>query len=131
LLDYGKPINHSSITITPQTSSALLSSYTEALNLAGLLDCTLSGSGIVITSVAAGTHSVQAVAFQPDGKIVVAGSARGEFTQSFAIARYTSTGALYTTFGTGEGTTVTPLGAGATAYALNVQSNNTLVVGIC
>ncbi len=124
----GEPLNRTGITITPQTSRALLSSYTQALNFAGLLDCSFAGSGIVITSVAAGTNSVHAVAVQPDGKILVAGSARVGFNQSFALARYTSTGILDTTFGT-NGITTSSFGFGDDVInAITLQQDGKIVV---
>src|SRR5262245_22034152 len=53
-----------------------------------------------------GSDRVQAaaVAIQVDGKIVVGGKAPGSGTDDFALARYTTAGALDTSFGSGTGT---------------------------
>ena len=64
------------------------------------------------------------VAIQPDGKIVVAGSALGDF----AVARYNRNGSLDKSF-SGDGRQLTPFAAGdARARGLRIQSNGKIVV---
>ena len=91
----------------------------------GLPDTTFSGDGVVVTDVAGGgaADGANAVAIQPDGRIVVAGSASGS---GFAIARYTSTGVLDTTFA-GDGTASAFTGS-ANATGVAVQSDGKIVV---
>jgi len=69
-------------------------------NADGTLDKTFgsNGTGIVVTSIGRNTFdAAYRLALQPDGKIVVAGKSDG----NVAVARYTSSGALDTSFGTG------------------------------
>ena len=56
-------------------------------NADGTLDTTFSGDGMVKTSFTAGFDSARGMGIQPNGKIVLAGSA-GVATGKFAIARY-------------------------------------------
>lgn len=70
----------------------------------GSLDTSFDGDGIVTTSFVPGLTSdtAEAVAIQPDGKIVVGGDTRSDANDyDFALVRYTSAGALDTAFGTG------------------------------
>ncbi len=71
-----------------------LARYTSA----GVLDAAYGTNGIVLTDIATngGRDSIYALARQPDGKIVAVGG-EGDFT----LARYTETGALDPSFGTG------------------------------
>jgi uncharacterized delta-60 repeat protein len=65
----------------------------------GTLDDSFGGDGIVITDFTPGNDVAQGVAIQDDGKVVVAGKA----DDTFAVARYRTTGALDMTFA-GDGT---------------------------
>jgi uncharacterized delta-60 repeat protein len=72
----------------------------------GSFDTSFGGTGRVETDFRSNTDdAAYAVRLQPDGKLVVAGVSRGPSTtesrQDFALIRYTATGALDTTFGTG------------------------------
>jgi uncharacterized delta-60 repeat protein len=80
-------------------------------NVDGSLDTTFGPdhSGKVITQIGSGNLDIaSAVAIQPDGKIVVVGSAHrigGNFKSQFAVARYTTDGLLDRSFaGTGKRT---------------------------
>ena len=73
---------------------------------AGALDKTFDGDGKLTTSMTTGTDRAYGMVLQPDGKILVA----GESNFDFGLARYTTTGALDTTFGTG-GKVTTPIGS--------------------
>ena len=65
---------------------------------------------------------------QSDGKIVVAGSSSNGSNYDFALVRYTTNGALDTSFGTG-GKVTTPIGSGDdNAYSAVVQSDGKIVV---
>ena len=57
-----------------------------------------------------------AIAIQPDGKIVIAGSTGGA-TSDFAIARYNANGTLDTSFGGGTGKATIFFGAASTTDA--------------
>jgi uncharacterized delta-60 repeat protein len=70
----------------------------------GNLDSSFGIGGQVTTDVNASFDNAKAVAIQPDGKIVVAGSVFGSSSapgvSDFAVARYNSDGSLDATFGT-------------------------------
>ena len=67
----------------------------------GHLDKTFSGDGAAFTDFTKGDDIAFAVALQGDGKIVVAGAARGfSAAASFAIARYNPDGTLDRSFST-------------------------------
>jgi uncharacterized delta-60 repeat protein len=70
-------------------------------NADGSFDSSFGGrKGYVITNHGGAGDGASAVALQPDGKIVVAGGAWNTGTSSdFAVIRYTTSGALDTTFG--------------------------------
>ncbi len=99
-----------------------------ALGAPGDLDSTFGSSGKVTTD--AGGGSVAGSALQPDGKLVVAGTAgngtAGE--RDFLLARYTADGSLDATFG-GDGTVVTDAGDEFDdAEALAIQGDGKIVV---
>jgi uncharacterized delta-60 repeat protein len=92
------------------------------LHADGTFDTTFGTNGIVRTPIGTGEDIGNAMVLQPDGRIVVAGTAViTDNRHDFAIARYTSTGALDPTFGTG-GFTTTAVGPGDdVAYALTLM----------
>lgn len=83
------------ILLLPITSTA--SALATTSSGAGGLDQTFGTGGKVITSFSAYNDAAYAVAIQPNGKIIAAGT-RGNM---FALARYNSDGVLDSTFGTG------------------------------
>ncbi|NUM46498.1 MAG: tandem-95 repeat protein [Anaerolineales bacterium] len=95
---------------------------------AGNPDATFSGDGIVTTSIGPLADVAYAVALQTDGKIVVAGSSDNGTFDIFALARYTTSGTLDATFGTGGVVTTTIAGARASASALVIQPDGKIVV---
>src|SRR5215204_633063 len=74
------------------------------LNSDGSLDTTFDGDGKVITRLSDWRDSANAVAIQPDGKIVAAGfrysapRRDGWYVSDFAVVRYNADGSLDTTF---------------------------------
>lgn len=98
-------------------------------NTNGTLDTTFGTGGIVTTDFG-NIDSVQSVALQADGKIVVAGATDpvGAVTSDFAVARYNANGSLDTTFD-GDGRVTTDFGGGAdSATAVVIQADNKIVV---
>ena len=85
----------------------------------GTPDATFGSGGIVRTPVGTGEDIANAMVLQPDGRIVTAGSSVAtDGRRDFALARYTTAGALDATFGTG-GLVTTPVGPGDDiAYSL-------------
>ncbi|MBL8312054.1 MAG: hypothetical protein JNL19_16655 [Burkholderiales bacterium] len=100
-------------------------------NANGALDASFNGTGKVITAMGSG-GSASALAVQPDGKIVVAGSCSNGGNSDFCLARYTASGALDPTFGS-NGKVITAIGASNdTASALALQPDGKIVVaGTC
>jgi uncharacterized delta-60 repeat protein len=75
----------------------------ERFNGDGSLDSTFGGNGDVATGFGSAPGSnyqgAEAVALQPDGKILAAGSANAPYESAFAMARYLPDGTLDTAFG--------------------------------
>jgi uncharacterized delta-60 repeat protein len=96
----------------------------------GTPDATFGTGGKVVADVAGAADTAYAVAVQPDGKVVVAGSTTTTDTGlDFVVARFQADGALDATFGTG-GKVTTAFGADSdTAYALLIQADGKIVVG--
>src|SRR6266571_241068 len=76
---------------------------------AGALDTTFGSGGKVITPIGSSYDYAQALALQSDGKIVAVGWSYNGSNFDFALARYTTAGALYTTFGS-RAKFITPIG---------------------
>jgi uncharacterized delta-60 repeat protein len=95
----------------------------------GALDSTFGGDGIVITRIGSSHDAAEAVAIQPDGKIVVAGLSTIGSSRDFALARYTTAGALDTAFGGGDGIVTTAIGSGGDlGRAVALQPDGNIVV---
>jgi uncharacterized delta-60 repeat protein len=76
----------------------------------GVLDGSFGTGGKVTTPIGSGADEGYSVALQSDGKIVVAGYSYNGSNNDFALVRYTSGGALDSSFGTG-GKVTTPIGS--------------------
>jgi len=96
-------------------------------NADGSLDTTFGTGGKVTTAMGTANDVAYAVTIQADGKIIAAGYASTGGIAAFALARYTATGSLDATFGTG-GKITTAVGTdGATAHAVAIQSDGKIV----
>ncbi len=96
---------------------------------AGALDTAFSTDGKVTTNFNSKSDIAYAVAIDSSGNIVVGGVANNSSDREhFALARYTSAGALDTNFGTGGKVTEAFAGANASIHALALQSDNKIVV---
>ena len=108
------------------TSAAVFTA--PALANPGDLDPSFDGDGTTVTRLAR-TDWGEAVAVQPNGKIVVAATASGRSAHRFAVVRYTAAGKLDSTFG-GNGkvqTKISDCGC-ASAFALALQPDGKIVV---
>lgn len=97
----------------------------------GGLDPAFGNGGRVSTAFGNGGRSDEAlaVAVQPDGKILVAGSSdQGASGHDFALARYHADGTLDTSFGTGGRVTTTFGNGDDKAYALLLQADGKIVL---
>jgi uncharacterized delta-60 repeat protein len=68
---------------------------------AGVLDTSFGSSGIATIPIGSAAANLWALAVQPDGRILAAGSADNGSGLDFALARLTASGALDSTFGSG------------------------------
>lgn len=100
------------------------------LNPSGDLDTSFGDAGKVISTIGAEHSEADAIALQPDGKIVIAGSAYDDADlQSVMVARFLPTGILDPSFGT-NGFVITPLGTNSSsASAIALQPDGKIVVG--
>jgi uncharacterized delta-60 repeat protein len=97
----------------------------------GDLDSTFGNGGVVMTDFNTSTDLANAVALQPDGKLVVAGTTYvgNDFSdEDFAIARYNPDGSLDTSFGTNGKVTTDFPGLAAVISAVVVQPDGKIVV---
>jgi uncharacterized delta-60 repeat protein len=94
-----------------------------------------NGNGIVKTDFDAGTDTANGVVVDPDGRIVVAGSAAisppgGFFEHDFAVARYDEDGILDLAFGGGDGLVTTDFGGGTDlGNDVALDANGRIIVG--
>ena len=96
----------------------------------GGLDTGFADGGKRVTPVGTGSGTALALAVQPDGRIVVAGStARGGADTDVLLLRYLPDGTLDAGFGSG-GTVITSFGSDADrALAVAIQPDGRIVVG--
>jgi uncharacterized delta-60 repeat protein len=101
-------------------------------NANGAPDTSFGSAGIVITPVGSGNDSGNALALQPNGKLVLAGNCRGTTNENFCAVRYNANGTLDASFGS-AGIAITPAGPGDSgARALALQPDGKLVLaGFC
>jgi uncharacterized delta-60 repeat protein len=98
----------------------------------GALDPTFGTAGRAITDLGTWWDESKGVVLQPDGKIVVAGYSGyqqgAQELYGFAVVRYTTNGALDTTFN-GTGKAFFPFGAGTLATSVALQPDGKILVG--
>jgi uncharacterized delta-60 repeat protein len=112
------------------SGSSVLATYDFVLaryDTHGNLDAGFGGTGVITTDLTGDEDFANALALQPDGKIVVVG--RGDTGDyDFAVARYETDGDLDPAFGSG-GITVTHVsGASDDVYDVVVQPDGKIVV---
>jgi|GEM_PF-847583 len=96
-------------------------------NTDGSLDTTFGSGGSRFTQI--GDSSVaRAVVLQTDGKIIVGGDFSNGTASQFALVRYTSDGAIDTTFGTSNnGIVTTNVGSNSNLMGLAIQPDRKIV----
>jgi uncharacterized delta-60 repeat protein len=98
----------------------------------GSLDQSFGTGGKVITNFRSSLDDGQAMALQPDGKIVLAGFVtQGENNGAlydFAVVRYNPDGSVDTDFGVGGIMTTDFAGSGDRAYAVTIQPDGKIVL---
>jgi len=96
----------------------------------GHLDPSFGAGGKVTTDLFGGTDGAWSMVVRPNGKIVLGGTAFVDATFAFAIAQYTSSGALDTTFGNGgKVATSFPGSRQDVVRSLALQTDGRLVAG--
>jgi uncharacterized delta-60 repeat protein len=93
----------------------------------GTLDSSFGLGGEVITDFFGDQDHINAVALQPDGKIVAAGRAR-RGNIYFGLARYNKDGGLDSTFGSGGKVATGFFGFGDDAHALAILADGKILV---
>ncbi|MEY4202072.1 MAG: hypothetical protein RLZZ265_3812 [Verrucomicrobiota bacterium] len=109
--------------ITPDRGFAL-ARYTSS----GALDTTFGTGGTATTDLNFTRNYGVSAALQSDGKVIVAGDSNNGTNQVFSLARFTPSGALDTSFGSG-GKVTTPIGT-SNDYGgrMALQSNGMIVL---
>ena len=93
----------------------------------GALDTSFNTTGKVITAIGLIDDDATALALQPDGKIVAAGSCWNGSSNDFCLARYLPSGALDPSFN-GSGKVITAIGSDHdAAFALALQPDGKIV----
>jgi len=96
-------------------------------NTDGSLDTSFGINGWVVTDFFGDDDHGRALAQQADGKLLVAGYATNGAEYDFALARYTASGSLDTTFD-GDGRVVTDINADDQGHAIAVAGDGTILV---
>lgn len=94
----------------------------------GALDTTFDSDGKVTTALGSGNEEITALALQSGGEIVVAGFSSNGSDNDFALVRYTSVGALDTSFDS-DGKVITTIGSGNEAIKALALSGTNIIVG--
>ncbi|HYV91298.1 MAG TPA: T9SS type A sorting domain-containing protein [Chitinophagales bacterium] len=97
-------------------------------NSDGSLDVSFDADGITTTAIGSFDDVGYAVAIQPDGSILVAGSTSNSITTDIALVRYQSNGAPDNTFGTNGIVTTDLSGTDDVGYGIAVQSDGKILV---
>jgi uncharacterized delta-60 repeat protein len=91
---------------------------------AGTLDGTFGSNGAVITPLSANTTGAEALALQPDGRLLVAGSDNGDFL----VLRYNANGSLDSSFGVGGKAIIDVSGSADLAHAIVLDTSGRAIV---
>lgn len=118
----GKLVIVGSTSVSTSMLIARLTSGTGATS--GILDTTFDTDGYSTVNLA-GTDVAYAVGFQSAGQIIVAGTTGTHA----AVARFTTTGALDTSFGVGSSGYNITSGTATTARGLAIQQDDKIVIG--
>ena len=93
----------------------------------GTLDASFGSGGKATTAISSGDTVAEALAVQPDGKLVAAGTSSNAGLQQFALARFSRNGTLDPAFGS-AGKVTTAVGPDFDgAYALALQPDGKMV----
>ncbi|MBC8487073.1 MAG: T9SS type A sorting domain-containing protein [Bacteroidetes bacterium] len=101
-------------------------------NSDGSPDLSFGDNGQVISSIGSYNDWCNAIAIQPDGKILAAGGTNNapasNYNYNFALIRYNADGSIDSTFGN-NGITITNIGlSNNIAYSMVIQQNNKIIL---
>ncbi len=118
------------IVLTGSTGSAATSSEFAVTRLAssGALDGTFGTAGTVLIDIGHAPADVQAIARQPDGKLVVAGNCECGGTTEMVVARRNADGSPDLSFGSGGRLRISPGTGTSRAYGVAVDSSARLII---
>jgi uncharacterized delta-60 repeat protein len=113
-------------------NSNLYESALARYNTTGSLDTSFGSAGTATTALGQ-ENTIQAIAIQPDGKVLAAGWVLQSHNYDFALTRYTTSGGLDTSFGTKGVVTTNFTGGGKSmsadfASAIVLQSDGKILV---
>lgn len=95
----------------------------------GERDMEFGEAGIAVTSIGAFHNGVRAIALQPDGKLVAAGTSQVDCNvEEITIARYDSTGKLDKSFG-GNGIVMSSIKSKTEVHAIALQPDGKIILG--
>jgi uncharacterized delta-60 repeat protein len=93
----------------------------------GILDTSFGKEGLTTTTIGT-SDSIFSIALDSQGKIIAGGAAVIGGVQQFALARYTSTGVLDTSFGT-SGFTTKIIGTNDAILSIALDSQERIIAG--
>jgi uncharacterized delta-60 repeat protein len=93
----------------------------------GILDPSFDGDGMVTRDFGIGSDEGRDVAVQRDGRVVVAGSVEGATGPDATLMRFTSTGDIDTSFGSG-GETIIGLSSPSVLYGMALQPTDGQII---
>jgi uncharacterized delta-60 repeat protein len=96
-------------------------------NMNGSLDDSFGDNGIMINSYGAQNNQITAIAIQPDGRILIAGTSLSGNSDRFALARLETNGEFDNTFGN-QGVVINVLDQNDGIEAMALQPDGRLVV---
>jgi uncharacterized delta-60 repeat protein len=110
------------------TNNSIISDFAlTRYDTSGALDPTFGTGGRVRTDFGGRFDEALAVAAQPDGRVVVAGSSADATGSDMAVARYNSDGTLDPSFD-GDGTVLVDFGSESSARAVALQPDGKIVL---
>ncbi len=102
------------------------------LDFAGALDSTFGSGGVVKTTLSSAFASANALAVQPDGRIIATGECSVSGRTNFCTIRLNDGGSVDTSFGTNGVVKTNVVDGQDVAYAVHVQPDGAIVVaGLC
>jgi uncharacterized delta-60 repeat protein len=136
----GAPTISGAATITTTYGTPTSSSYTPLLGTptrtftmlpgtyGGVLDPSFNGLGYETSTFTQGNSYANAVAFSPDGGVIVGGQTYSGY-DNFSLVKYKSSGAIDTSFGT-NGFVLTNMGISSVITALTIDSSTGKITAV-